>query len=415
MVLTDGQQKFTTYGFIPVTDLEKLLNLVADQIKRSGVAGKAASQIEVHKITSDRYEISINGQTTLYVQQKGDWAFFAGKSDDLADLPADPTKMLGDLPKTHDLVVRVSMANIPAQYRERALAMIKAGAGRGGRILANVSINTANISINGDNSTVSIGLEPTGAAELRSLVNESEYVTLGLTVDTAARKSIVDLEISPRKGTQLAGWLAQMSPGKTHFAGFLMPDAALVAGMTRTFSDASVAEAKSELTKTRKSVNQILEMMVAFGGESADDIKWGKQIAGEVFDVLEATIKTKKSDCGMSVLLGPDAATFICGFGIANGAKLGHVFKQVVEKVQHAQLHVKVSVETYEQVRLHTFLLPASDVPRELKPLVGETLEYVVGTADDRLLVAVGRDAAKTLKKAIDRSKSRCGRTECRR
>ena len=37
---------------------------------------------------------------------------------------------------------------------------------------------------------------------------------------------------------------------------------------------------------------------------------------------------------------------------------------------------------------------------------MGETLDVVVGIADDKVLVAVGRDAAKTLKKAIDQSKS---------
>ena len=40
---------------------------------------------------------------------------------------------------------------------------------------------------------------------------------------------------------------------------------------------------------------------------------------------------------------------------------------------------------------------------------MGETLELAVGTADDRLLMAAGRDAVKKLKKAIDQSKTATG------
>jgi hypothetical protein len=42
--------------------------------------------------------------------------------------------------------------------------------------------------------------------------------------------------------------------------------------------------------------------------------------------------------------------------------------------------------------------------------MVGKTLEVVLGIADDKLLVAVGRDAAKTLKRALDQSKAAAGK-----
>ncbi len=69
---------------------------------------------------------------------------------------------------------------------------------------------------------------------------------------------------------------------------------------------------------------------------------------------------------------------------------------------------MKVSAETYQGIHLHTVSLPTPDP--ELTPLVGDTLDMVVGIGDDKVLVAVGRDAAKTLKKAIDRSKAAAGK-----
>ena len=65
---------------------------------------------------------------------------------------------------------------------------------------------------------------------------------------------------------------------------------------------------------------------------------------------------------------------------------------------------IATGAETYHGVHLHAISLAAPD--RRLAPLVGDRLDAVVGIADDKLLIAVGRDAAPTLKDAIDRLKS---------
>ena len=62
----------------------------------------------------------------------------------------------------------------------------------------------------------------------------------------------------------------------------------------------------------------------------------------------------------MSLLVGPNAATFIGGSGVANGDELGDVIEQVAGETRTPQPHVRVNVGTYEKVRLHTFLLPVS-------------------------------------------------------
>ena len=90
-----------------------------------------------------------------------------------------------------------------------------------------------------------------------------------------------------------------------------------------------------------------------------------RRIIGDVFNVLEATAAAKKSDGGMSLLLGPEAATFISGMTVADGAKLEKVLKELVEKLQKEQPQVKVKTEAYEKVRLDVFSLPlAGTAPR---------------------------------------------------
>ncbi len=83
----------------------------------------------------------------------------------------------------------------------------------------------------------------------------------------------------------------------------------------------------------------------------------------------------------------------------------------MVDKVQQEDAKmaksIKLNAETYEGVRFHTLALPA---PEKLAPMVGTTLDVVLGIADDKLLVAAGRDAAKTLKKVLDESKVAAGK-----
>ena len=65
---------------------------------------------------------------------------------------------------------------------------------------------------------------------------------------------------------------------------------------------------------------------------------------------------------------------------------------------------IAMGAETYHGMHLYTISLPTPD--RQLVPLVGHRLDAVVGIVDDKVLIAVGRDAASTLKNAIDRLKS---------
>jgi len=50
------------------------------------------------------------------------------------------------------------------------------------------------------------------------------------------------------------------------------------------------------------------------------------------------------------------------------------------------------------------------DGGEKLAALVGQTMDVVVGISDDSLYLAAGRDAAKTLKQAIDASKAGAGK-----
>ena len=207
VALTDGRQKVSSYAFIPVTDLKKLLHMVPSLANQPGLAGRGVNKIEVSESPNDRYAISINGQVSLYVQGKGNWAFVTRRSEDLGDLPADPAKLLGDLPKNYDLVARASMANIPSQFREWVVAKVQAGldAGKADGSVAHAEKDRQCIQIRlGSNEIL---FPPDAMQQLKAAVNESEYLTLGWKVNPVARDAVVDFDIAAERARNWPiGW-----------------------------------------------------------------------------------------------------------------------------------------------------------------------------------------------------------------
>jgi hypothetical protein len=393
VLLTDGQEALVGYGFLPVTDLKQLMELaktnpqLADTIKEDGGV----------------YEIQIGSPlgplATFFVTQKGKWAVIAKDKEGLGKAPADPLKLLGDLPTKYDLAVRAMVKNLPQTYREQFIAQVQAGVEAGMQKMPSES---------DDDFAVRSNVAKQAMQQMTTAVNELDEVLLGWNVDQSTSSTYIDLEVIAQKGTKLADQFAQMKPGKTNFAGFLSPKAAVSGIWTGTLSDADVAQAKIALADVRKRAVKELENQ----GLSEDEVKLAAQLLGDMFDVLQKTVESKQVDGGLMLMLDPAALTLVAGGTIADGVKLEKVAKQLVEEIKksdpEAAKSIKLNAETYEGIRFHTFSMPTPEP--SMVPFVGDTLDAVVGIADDKVLLAVGRDAAKTLKQVIDGSKAAPGK-----
>ncbi len=387
-MLTDGQET-VKFGFVPVTDLKKLIEVAKANPNLAQLLKPGENGV---------YEIQTGGPA-VYIQQKGKWAIVAAKSEDLANAPADPEKLLGDLPKNYDLAVRVSVKNCPKEWREQVLAQIQAGAEAGMTQMPGESDDQYELRVNAAKQAVE---------KITTLLNELEDVTLGWNVDVSTNRTYLDFDLTAQTGTKLAAQLATMKPGKTNFAGALLPEAAVTANWASTLSDADVAEAKTSLETGKKSIVAELEKQ----GLSEGEVKLASQLIGDVVDVLQKTLEAKKSDGGLAVILEPAAVTLVGGCAIVEGAKLDKVLKQLVDELEKSDpdsaKKIKLNAETYKGVRFHKLSVPTPNP--KLEPMIGDTADVIVGVADDKLMVAAGRDAAKTLKKVIDGSKAAADR-----
>ena len=65
-------------------------------------------------LKGDVYEINGPAAPPFFVQQKGNWAVISIRRDDLANAPADPLQLFGDLPKDYDVAARFRSRTFPS-------------------------------------------------------------------------------------------------------------------------------------------------------------------------------------------------------------------------------------------------------------------------------------------------------------
>ncbi len=387
VIQTDGRQEFPIYGFIPVTDLKQLVSLVGNFLPGG----------PPEEPTDGVYELETDGPI-LYVQQKGGWALIASSREELAQVPADPLKVLGGLNQKYDLAVRASIQNVPPAFRQELVEQLRVGAEAGMPRLPGES---------DEDYAMRQGVAKQVIQQLDAMVGDLDEVLVGWAIDRQTGTSYLDFQVTAVAGSKTAAQFAQPATAKTNFAGFDLPGAALTANSAGTLSDSDVAEAKKAIADVRPKALEELKNQ----GLSADELKVASEVLSSLLDVVEKTVENKTVDGGMALLLKPDALTFVAGGAIADGAKLETMLKQLAAEAQKKEPEIAklltLDAETHQGVRFHTLAVPTEEMDEEIATkLFGENIDVVVGISETSAYLSVGRDAASTLKQVIDQSKA---------
>jgi len=335
----------------------------------------------------------------MFVAGKGNWAVLATSAEALKDAPADPLALVGDMYKRYDLAVHVAMQNVPQQFRKMIVDQLEMG----------IALGTERMPGETDEMhAIRQNMARQSLKQITNLFKEVESVQLGLAIDQQSKSAYLDLDIKAVPGTETAKDMELLKDAKTDFAGFELPGAAVTLNVSSKLSDSDVAELKKILDATRAQTMKELE------GQNlgAEEIKIAKQLLGDLFDVVTKTVEAKKADVGMSLMLDPKAITVVAGMAVADAPKLEGVVKKLVEMVGKEEpevaKHIKLDAETYNGVRMHVASIPLDE--EEPKKFFGENVDMVLGVTDGALYLGMGRDAMKTLKSAIDKSKSQAGK-----
>jgi hypothetical protein len=386
VVQTDEPQP-AVWLFLPVTDPERFLAAMEPQLGRP------------RKLDDGLWQFALGPEASpVYLLAKGDWVFFSGRRSVLATVPSNPASLLGTLPKQYDLAVRLLPGNLSAAQLNALLTQV--------------------------GQSLETWLQPAdGASDLRSAVTRQavrrtlqflaafaadlEQVVLGFSLDQGSARAYVDLVLTAKPTSQTARQLAELRNSKTELAGFRSREAALTGIFAGKLPEAKAAALEAIL----EDLKNILLREVTLGDLSEEDRIAARKAIGQLFTVLQQTVRQRQVDVGIIGLLTPERATLAAGVGLSEAERLEDVVKFLADTLRQRRPEtadgIKLHAQQYRGVNFHAINLPiqASAAERQkLTALFGQRLEVVVGIGQQAAYFSIGRDALEVLKQAMDRS-----------
>jgi len=389
MVLRTNGQEFVTLAFVPVTDMEKVLGLLATQ------------GITAEKNEQGVYQIQTPARM-LYAQQKGPWAYIADQASTLDNVPANPMGLLGGLHQRYDIAIRASIQNIPPLFRQMAAAQLQMGMEAGMERMPGET---------DEQYAARTNLAKQAAGRITTLINELDQLLLGWAIDREKGVSHLDIGVTAVAGTKTAEQFAQLKQASTNFAGFDLPGAAVTGNWAGRLTDADVEQYKLVLTSLRQSAQKELEKEEL----PEEDAKLASDLLNQLLDVAVATVERKEVDGGMVVLMGPSQFEAAVGGVVAEGAKLEDTIKRLVAALAEDEPDVRemitLDAETYKGVNFHAITVPLpEDAEQSAIDLFGRNVNAVLGISEQSVYLAAGQDPAATLKRVIDASAAQQGK-----
>lgn len=373
----------TGVAFIPVSNLD----IVLQQLENTNIEVEDAGD-NLKKINTP--------QKPIFLKSKDGWVFISDSVENLANLPADPAKLLGGLNDRYNIAVQVNVRTIPEELIDMVVSEMKNGFERA---LENET----------DEAKKALQ-EKVGRQQVESmarLFQESDQITVGWGVDSQAGKTFLDFGMTAVAGSKLAQQMDAYKKLKSSFAGLELPNAAASLRFTAPVAKEDIDNAREGLKAVREQAVGAIEHDNNLNDDSAKQA--AKQVVTALFDVTLATLEAGKVDGGAAILLEDETVKVVLGGFVADGKivqdqlkKLADLAKKGGDEVPVEDL--KFNAENYKSVDFHTFSVPIPSEEKQAQDVFGESLDVVVGTGKQSAFLAFGDESVDLLKKVIDAS-----------
>ncbi len=372
----------TGYAFIPVTNIQKLLDFAKGQ------------HMPINDDGNGNYSVTGPAGNSVALKLNGGWLFAGKSAEDLANVPADPVPMLAGLEKQYTIALRENMQAIPDDFRKMMAEQFVSG------------VSTAMRNTPDDNPVLMV-LKPIIEAQLKQfpkILDETDQTTIGWGVDAAGKKTFIDFNGVAVAGTNLAKKYADAANVTSGFTGFL--DAKAAGNLH--FSAKMTAE---DIESMQESVS-ILRERANKGIDNSNDIPEGegkkmvKEIVGQFFDVAKDTVASGYLNDGAMLNLNDKDLSFVAGGFVADGPKLEGAIKKLVELAKNEPDFpgVTFNAESHQGVTFHTTSLPVKEPGGQM--VFGPKMDVVIGIGPKAAYVSLGKNPSQALKNAIDKSTS---------
>ena len=367
--------------FVPVTNLQQILETFKESIGEPKDAGDGVFEIG-------------KGQTVFYKEQTG-WVFIAQSKEHLTGLPADPGALLGTMPKDYNVGVRVLGNNIPADLKQAGVDTIKVAFER------SFEQSAANAPPEQREAMLKVGKN--SVAQFSRLIEEMEEITIGISIDSVAKKTFFDVTALAKDGTTLARQFAMNTGLKSNFGGFLLPEASVTANFVGKLGPDEITQQTALLNTMKAQVMKQIDNDANVEPAKREPVK---MVVGQFMDVITKTFESGKIDGGAALVLEPKNISFVAGMYVADGAAFDAAFRKLVAIAKDEPEFPKVSFDVAKHggVTFHTLSVPIPEGETEMREFFGPNMDIVLGTSPNSSYLAFGKNAQALVKKVMDAS-----------
>ena len=379
VIISVDDEQFTYVGVLPTSDLSKLLDALQN------IVGPAKKEGDMYVVTAPQQ------QMPLYLKENSSWTYISTSPAQFENLPNDPGAELAALASSYDIGVKAFAANIPANYKQTAVGMIKQGMEQGMQKLPEES---------DAQHQARVQMMQQQLAELDRAINEIDEFEVGLAIDAPGQEAYLEMVFKLLPGTQSAAELADIEIPEPKFPGLLDQAASVIGRVGVVIPEEQREEAVQQLEPMRKQVEMQIDEESDIPTEEAK--QFAKDIANEFIDHLAATIRSGLLDMGGKLVLSDDKLALVAGGHVADGEAVEKTLRKLEAMVKEDPNFPGIQWDAASQsgVSFHTMAIPVPD--EKARQIFGDNLDVIFGTGPQAAFLALGSDAQTHLKSAID-------------
>ncbi len=362
--------------FIPTSDVGTVLDRLKAQIG------------PVDKLNDGTLVMSV-GPNTMYIQQADDWAVAAQARDHLKMAPADPSLLFEGMGNNYDIALKIKVQQIPVDMRDTIIGQMRQG------------FEQAMQQQSAEEADATREMAESSLEQIEQLIQDSDEISFGWNVDPESKNMVMDFEFRAVPDSDMAEMYAGTKAIPSRFASVIRSDAAAYLHAATSISDKAIESARGSIDSAMSAVRGTIAQD---GNLSEADAAEINTYIDRVIEIAVSSMEEGKSDFGAMLIASETDLRFVLGMFVSDGNEVATLAQDLAKKIegQPNAPTFKFNNGKHNGVTLH---LVESEVPAsedEARKIFGDTLQIHIGTADNAVYIAGGKDGLKEMKQLID-------------
>ncbi len=375
----EGNPEPNVLGFVPVTDIEDVLDTIAPFVDIDG--------------DGDKFVLTTTDGTELSVHVVDGYAFVSEQAELLENLPADPASFLTGLDSEYNVAARVFGQRIPEELRQHAIELVRKGAEE---TMENAG-DSPEAMLQRANFNYSM-------QSIEGLINDTEEVVAGLNIDEDSKRIYVDIKFVGTPDSDLARQCKTMSEAPpSRFGGFLNDSASVNFNFCGKFGEKEMLHVQEMLDKVGDAAKKGLSDEVEGDRMSGDEADSITRVLENFLEVARESSANGVMDGGGAVVLSDEDANFAFGMQVVNASKLESGLKDLAKLAESKDVPMTFNFDasTENGIRYHEMEINIPEGEEEARAIFGDAVKISVGIGEDVVYIAGGKDPKQLLADCI--------------